>query len=197
MNSFSSRVILLLGLMALISLVDLWRNGARAVKYREYGFVLFTGVIAALTGFVNDSITSSISPNYFIIGKGLEENSNLRLQAAMYGCRAGFAAGVVGGAVLLYAARRKSAHTPLEISRIWPMLWMPLAGAAVCGVVFPVVLSRFDPAHFELQLAGVLSPEDVARFRSVWWIHVGLYFGMTLGLMLAILRALKTRRMLL
>jgi len=194
MNSFSFRVTLLVGLMAAISLVDFWRNGARAVKYQEYGFVLVTGLIAAAVGFVNDVITSSISPSYFIVGKGLDENPGLRLQAALYGCRAGFAAGVIGGAICLYAARRKSAHPQLEVLQLLPMLWMPLTGAALCGILFRLTLSRFDPAHFGSQLTGVISPEDIVHFRTVWWAHLGLYIGMAVGLTAMILRVLKNRR---
>ena len=105
LSSFSYRVTLLLGLMLVVSLVDFYRNGARAVKFREYGFIIITGAVGGAVGFVNDLVTSSISPEYFILGKGLEESPDLRIQAGLFGLRVGFSAGVIGGAVCLYASQ--------------------------------------------------------------------------------------------
>ena len=42
---FSHRIALLLGLMLVVSLVDFYRNGARAGKFREYGFIIMTGAV--------------------------------------------------------------------------------------------------------------------------------------------------------
>ena len=42
---FSYRIVLLLGLMLAVTLVDFYRNGARAAKFREYGFLLITGAV--------------------------------------------------------------------------------------------------------------------------------------------------------
>jgi hypothetical protein len=193
-NAFSYRVALLLGLMLVASLVDLFRNGARAVKFREYGFVIIAGALGAIVGFVNDLITSSISPDYFILGKGLEEGPDLRLQAGLFGMRVGFSAGVIGGAVCLYASRRKSAYPPAKFSRLLRLLWMPVAGAILFGIALPLALSKFDPARFSSQLDSMLIAGKIDRFLQVWWIHVGLYTGMVIGLTAMILRAVKERK---
>jgi hypothetical protein len=191
---FSCRIGLLLGLMLAVSLADLYRNGARAEKFREYGFVLITGAVGAAAGFVNDLITSGISPEYFTLGKGLEDNQDLRLQAGLLGLRAGFSAGVIGGAVCLYASRRKSAHPPVQYSRLFRMLWMPVTGAILCGIALPLGFSGFDPARFSGKLDILLDTERISRFRQVWWTHVGLYAGMVIGLAAMILRAVKERK---
>lgn len=81
--SFGARVTCLLVLMALVILVDLARNHSNATRHREYGFILLAGVVAALVGFVNDLITSSISPEFFVYGKGLAAGNGLRLQAGL------------------------------------------------------------------------------------------------------------------
>ena len=47
-----------LGLMLVVSLVDFYRNRAQAVKFHEYGFVIITGMVGAMFGFVNDFITA-------------------------------------------------------------------------------------------------------------------------------------------
>jgi hypothetical protein len=193
-NSFSYRVALLIGLMLIVSLVDFYRNGAQSEKFREYGFVLIAGVVGAIVGFVNDLITSSISPDYFILGKGLEESPDLRIQAALFGLQVGFSAGVIGGAVCLYASRRKSAYPPAKFSPLLRLLWMPVTGAILGGIALPLVFSKFDPARFSVQLYPLLSPESIGRFRQVWWTHVGLYAGMIIGLAAMIIRAAKERK---
>lgn len=194
LNSFSYRVTLLLGLMLVVSLVDLYRNGSRAVKFREYGFIIITGAVGGAVGFVNDLITSSISPEYFILGKGLEESPDLRIRAGLFGLQVGFSAGVIGGAVCLYACRRKSAHPPAKFSRLFRLLWVPVAGAILGGIVLPLGFSKFDPMRFSGQLDTLLSAERISRFRQVWWTHVGLYAGMVVGLTAMILRAAKERK---
>ena len=191
---FSYRIVLLLGLMLVVSLVDSYRKGAQATKFREYGFIIITGAMGAIVGFVNDLITSSISPEYFTWGKGLEEGPDLRLQAGLLGLRVGVSAGIIGGAVCLYASRRNSMYPPVKCSRLLQMLWMPIAGAIFCGIAIPLAFSQSDPAHFSAQLNGLLDAGKLNRFRQVWWIHVGLYVGMFIGLVATLLRAARERK---
>lgn len=180
--------------MLVVALADFYRNGAQAVKYREYGFIIITGSVGAVVGLVNDLMTSSLSPDYFILGKGLEEGPDLPMQAGLFGLRVGFSAGVIGGAVCLYASRRKSARPPVPFSRLYRMLWMPVTGAILCGIALPLGFSRFDPAQFSAQLDTLLDAERISRFRQVWWTHIGLYAGMVLGLAAMLLRAAKERK---
>ena len=191
---FSYRIILLLGLMLVVSLVDFYRKGTQATKFREYGFTIIGGAAGAIIGSVNDLITSSISPQYFILGKGLEESPDLRVQAGLFGLQVGFSAGVIGSAVCLYAGRRKSAHPPVKCSRLLRLLWMPVTGAILCGIAFPLGFSKFDPARLSAQLGTLLDAGGVSRFRQVWWTHAGLYAGMVIGLLAMLLRVSRERK---
>lgn len=191
---FAYRIVLLLGLMVVVSVVDFCRKGAQAEKFREYGFIILTGAVGAVVGFLNDSITSSISPEYFTLGKGLEEGPNLRTQAALFGLQVGFSAGVIGGAVCLYASRRKSAYPAIKCSWLLRMLWMPVAGAILCGVALPLGVSKFDPARFAAQLEPLLDAGKINRFREVWWTHIGLYAGMVIGVAAMVRRATQERK---
>ncbi len=175
---FFYRVALLVALMLIVSLAELYRKRTQATKFREYGFILLTGALGAGIGSVNDLITSTISPEYFTLGKGLDEGPGLRLQAMFFGMQEGFSAGVIGGAVCLFAARRKPAHSSVRFSKLFGMLWMPVAGAILGGGAFPVCFSKFDPAKFNAQLNTLLDAEGISRFRLVWWIHLGLYAGL-------------------
>jgi hypothetical protein len=191
---FPDRIVILLVFMLIVASVDLYRNGAQATRFREYGFILLTGMVGAAVGLVNDLITSSISPEYFILGKGLAEGPNLQAQAGLFGLQVGFSAGVIGGAICLYAGRRKSMYSPVTYSRLLRMLWMPVAGAIICGIFLPLAFSKFDPAGFSRQLNTLLDHAKLVRFRQVWWTHVGLYAGMLIGLTAMLLRAARERK---
>jgi len=191
---FSYRVVLLLGVMAVVAAVDFYRKGPQATKFREYGFVVITGAIGAAVGLVNDLITASISPEYFILGKGLEDGPDLRVQAGLFGLQVGFSAGVIGGAICLYVSRRKSVYPAIKCSRLLRMLWMPVTGAVLCGIALPVGFSKFDPARFSTQLETLLDAGKISRFRQVWWTHIGLYAGMVIGLTAMLFRAARERK---
>ncbi len=188
---FSLRIVLLIGFMLIVSLVDFYRKGPQATKFSEYSFLTIAGLLGAIVGLTSDSITSSISPEYFILGKGLEEGPDLRVQAGLFGVRVGFSAGIIGGAVCLYASRRKSTYLPVKCSRLLQMLWMPVTGAILCGIGLPLGLSKFDPAGFSAQLDTLLDTGKLSRFRQVWWTHLGLYLGTVIGVAIMLIRAVK------
>jgi len=179
---FSWRVALLLGLMTVAAAVDFLRRGKQAARHREYGFILIAGVIGGLVGYANDCVTSAISPDYFILGKGLAEGDGLRWRAAEYGCKVGFSAGVIGGAICLFFQPRKAGFPTEQLRRMLLALWMPLAGAALLGLALPLIAGRFDPLRLSVQLDTLLNARQISRFKTVWWIHTGLYAGLSLGL---------------
>jgi hypothetical protein len=186
--SFADRIFLLLGLMAIAALIDHYRNGKKASRFREYGFVLLTGLIGAVVGFANDLVTCSISPDYFVLGKGLATGDGLRWRAGIYGAQAGLAAGIIGGAVCLFTAVRKSADLTAQLLRLAKALWVPLAAAIVVAAALPILARDADPFQFGADLEPLLNPGQIARFLWVWWMHTGLYTGMFLGLVALILR---------
>jgi fructose-specific phosphotransferase system IIC component len=186
--TFGYRVVLLLGLMVIVAAIDRLRHREKATRFREYGFILLTGLIGVLAGFANDLVTSSISPDFFVLGKGLTPGEGLRWRAGFYGAQAGFAAGIVGGAVCLLASVKKSADLTGQLIRLVKVLWVPLAGAILLGAALPLLVRDADPAHLASKLETLLNPEQIERFRRVWWTHIGLYAGMLLGLMAIIFR---------
>jgi hypothetical protein len=187
-DPFLYRLWLLLGLMAAVGGFDYWRNRAQAAKPREYGFLLIAGLLGALLGWANDLITSSISPEYFTMGKGLAEGNDLRWRAGLFGLKEGFSAGIVGGAICLFACARKSPFSPAQARRLIVGLWMPLLGAVLTGLALPRIAGHFDPLGFSASLNSLLDAGQLARFRHVWWTHTGLYAGTLVGLAAMILR---------
>jgi hypothetical protein len=191
---FSYRVGLLAALMAIAAGVDFCRHGRAATQYKEYAFIWLAGLIGCLIGGANDLITSSISPEFFSLGKGLPDGETLKLRAAMYGIKEGLSAGVIGGAVCVYASRRKTTVPPLAFGGMLRLLWMPAGGAVLGAVLLPLIASRFDPMGFAVKLDGMIAAGPIVQFRRVWWIHTGLYSGLLAGLLALIVVVLKLRR---
>jgi hypothetical protein len=186
---FSYRVALLAGLMAAAAAFDFWRHGREATRHREYGFVWLAGLLGAAVGFANDCVTSSISPDYFILGKGLEPGNDLRVRAGLYGLKAGLSAGVIGGAVCLFAQPRVPKFSTQQMVRLVRMLWMPVFGALFCGFAMRLTLGKLDPMRLSIRLDSVLTTNQIEQFKRVWWIHTGLYFGLVLGLIALIIKS--------
>jgi hypothetical protein len=193
MNDFANRVFLLLGLMAVVVLVDFKRHGRSASKHREYRFILIAGFIGGLAGLGNDMITSSISPEYFVFGKGLEPGKDLRWRAGIFGVKEGLSAGIIGGAICLFATAQERGFSTQRMRWLLGKLWMPLASAVLVAVALPLIAGKFDPLHLSNELNSFLSTEQIARFLWVWWIHCGLYAGLAVGLAVMIAQARRQR----
>ena len=192
---FLGRIACLLLFAAVMSFLDFRKRGNQATQYLEYGFVLAAGLVGALIGAGNDFITSSISPDYFTIGKGLTDGGRISFNAVQYGLQVGCSGGVISGAIAVYLTRRKSAYPPIGFGALFSHLWMPVSGALLGAVALPAIASRFDPMGFAAQLRDVLTPDRIARFRLVWWIHLGVYLGLAMGLAAMLTILLRRRRM--
>jgi hypothetical protein len=172
------RIALLLLLMSLVAAIDWLRNRQNATKWKEYGFVVVSGIVGTLFGLLNDLITSSISPEYFIFGKGLDPGDGLTLRASILGMEAGFSAGAIAGAICLYVSTRKSRHPPLGYRRLLGFLWRPVALTATTAIILAIIFRHLDPFGFSAELEGLVDSQQIHRFLTVWWIHSGLYFGL-------------------
>jgi hypothetical protein len=189
---FSHRAALLAALMVIAALVDLWRHGRNSTRYKEYSFIWLAGFIGCIIGAANDFITCSISPEYFTLGKGLPDGEGFRLRAVVFGLKEGLSAGVIGGAVCVYAARRKSKFAPLGFGKLPGLLWMPVLGAVAAAFLLPPAAGHSDPAglrprYEDSALSGQLvrgvAVGQFDLFLEVWWIHTGLYSGLLAGLL--------------
>jgi hypothetical protein len=93
----------LLLLMLVVAFVDWWWRGAQATRWREYSFLLAAGMFGGLLGVAIDQFTATISPGYFVVGKGVSAGAGFRLGVAGIGFQAGLAVGMVIGGVYLLA----------------------------------------------------------------------------------------------
>src|SRR5437870_5921444 len=89
-------------IFAVLAMVDLWKHGRAATRWREYGVLLIAVAVAMVYGIVNDLVTSSISWEYFFYGKRLDrvlsdavppDMARLHWEAAKIGMKATWSAG--------------------------------------------------------------------------------------------------------
>lgn len=175
-DTFYVRALLLGGLMILVATVEWCVRRERATRFREYGFLVAVGFIGGLLGVAIDQFSVTLSPEYFVLGKALPPEG-LRWRVAELGFQAGGVAGIVLGAVLLFA----SGSSPQFLRRLWALAWVPvgsaLAGALGLAALFPV----WDPFAYRPPLEDVLTAAQLDSFLMVWGGHIGLYAGGGLG----------------
>ena len=191
---FWVRIAALVGLMAIVAGVDLWYRRGLSTRWKEYLFILAAGCVGAVFGSLTDLVTSSISPDYFISGKGLSADG-IRGHAMVLGLKAGFSAGGIAGALCLFVSMTKRAGANVSLQTLALLSWRPFLAAVVFGAVVPFACVRFDPTGIVDDLGGWLGPDRAARFLTVWHIHLGVYFGLAVGVvwMIVAMRRLSAK----
>ena len=152
-------------------------------RAKEYAFLLYAMFAATVYAVAHDHVTATISPEYFLYGKGLAQApQSFRWAVTLLAVRAGLPPGLLGGAVLLLANNpRRSGHPPqLPYRALLTLSLLPAAAAGVLAAVSGVVNAYMQIGTATALTLGVV-PYRVWRFVIVWAIHVGSYAGALLG----------------
>ena len=132
---FPCRVLLLASVLALLAVHDLRGRGRHATKWREYSFLFAFATAAALSGALADLVTVTLAPEYFVSGKGLAGGPGLPWRAAGLGAHAGFVAGAVAVAVILWANSGGYGGTAVPYGELALRCVVPLVAALLGGVI--------------------------------------------------------------
>jgi hypothetical protein len=180
--------------MAIVAGVDLWYRRGQATRWKEYLFILAAGCVAAVFGSLIDLVTSSISPDYFIYGKGLPADG-IRRHAMALGLKAGFSAGAIAGALCVFVGSQKRARAIISLPEVAMLSWRPFLTAGIFAALVPFACAWFDPVGYADKLGGPFGPDRAARFLTVWHIHLGVYLGLAVGVvwMIAAIRRLSAK----
>jgi hypothetical protein len=172
------------------------RDNANAMRARlkEYGFLLLAGCFGAAFAVMNDLITSWISPEYFVVGKGLEAGDGFLARVVWLAVKAGFAAGAGGGAIALYTNNPKPGSPSLPFMSLLVQVWKPIVCAALTGIGLGAA-AHFASLPSPLSgLSIVMAVDDARWFTVVWYVHLGLYVGLAIGVMLVVVAIRRKRR---
>jgi hypothetical protein len=166
-------------------------------RLKEYGFLLLAGLIGGAFGIANDVVTATMSPEYFSLGKGLAEGDGFYLRVAWLAFKAGCAAGAGAAAVALYANNPKPGRPSLPYPRMFLEVWKPLGCALLFGVGLGTAahLLSLPPVMFRRLVADL----HVARahvFITVWYVHLGLYLGLAVGVVWVVISIRRARHQL-
>ena len=197
------RILIGCAIFAALALVDLRRNGRAATRWREYSVLLIAVAAALLYGAINDQITVTISPEYFLYGKELSKAigdnppmGQLRWEAAKVGLKATWSAGLIFGVVLLLANNPLRSVPRLRNRQLVMYLPLILLTAAACGVVGGLLgyhgyLARLDSDFADMVAVNLYRPQ---RFMSTWGVHLGGYVGGLVGTIAAVAGIVFQRR---
>jgi hypothetical protein len=164
-------------------------------RAKEYAFLLYAMLLATVYAVAHDHVTATISPEYFLYGKGLAEAPQpFRWAVTLLAIGAGLAPGLLAGAALLLANNpRRIGHPPqLAYRALVRLSLLPVAAAGVLAVVGGVVNAYLQIGTTRAVALGVV-PERVWRFVIVWAIHVGSYAGALLGCIAAAVLVVRLR----
>lgn len=191
---FAARVAILLALMIVGAYVDVRRNGAAATRPREYGLILVGGAIGALFALGCDAVTSRLSPDYFVVGKGIDEGPGFWRGVLELALQAGSFGGVVVMGALLVATQPSATRRALAPREAIALGLVPVEGALLLAPLGGWLARTYDPLGLAREMRGVLEGEASWRFVMVWGIHAGLYTGALVGLVIAIVLARRSTR---
>jgi len=198
-----ARILIGTAIFASLAVMDFRRKGRNAAKWREYSLLLIAVAAALLYGAINDQLTVTISPEYFLYGKELSHvigdnppMSQLRWEAAKIGLKATWTAGLIFGVVLLLANNPFRSLPRLRNRQLVMYLPMILLTAAACGVVGGLLgyygyLTRLDSDFADMVAANIFRPR---RFMCTWGVHLGGYVGGLAGTIAAVAGIVFQRR---
>ena len=202
----AARVAIGVGVLAVLAGWDVYRNGARATRWREYLFLVACVAVALVYGALNDQVTTTVSWEYFAYGKGVADalppgeppnSPAFRWEAAKVGMKATWSAGLIVGVALLIANNPRRDRRPRlsygRLFRLVPLVFAAVVLAAIClGVAG--YLGAFLPVNEDFREMLRRDQWRPRRFMAVFGMHMGGYAGGVIGTVLAVVRVSRARK---
>ena len=193
---FVYRLLILLAVLCLVGGIDLLLHRQDATRWREYLFLVACGTLGAAVGVSTDAVTSQISPEYFIVGKGVPDGDGFTARVLLLGAHAGFFAGAVAAMCCLIANNPRRGLPAVSYPMLARIACIPLALALSGGWVAGVTLFLGAAGSLVSRIDVPVAPERAEEFIVAWGTHGGLYAGLLAGVVIAVLRVRRARRLL-
>jgi hypothetical protein len=196
--SLPIRIAIGLSIFATLAITDYRANRERATRWREYAFLFACVGVAIAYGILNDLITSRISIEYFLFGKGVAERvsadvaahpelhrGRLDLEAIRIGTLATWSAGLIAGAAIL-VTNSIGARPRLRMRHMLRFVPILAASAILFAALGGWIGHSGFFARFSDDFAEMLARDEMRprRFMAVFGIHLGGYLGALLGLVI-------------
>jgi hypothetical protein len=192
--SYPYRVVIGVTFFLVLGLIDWKQHPENPKRAKEYLFLLYGAATAVVYGVVHDMITVSISPAYFILGKGLDDHAHgLRVGAALLATQAAYGVGALAAAALLIANNPSPGREQLPYRRLVRLVLLPLACAGACALLGAAIGWFFPWAELLEDARANLTEPAARRFVQVQAIHTGTYAGAALGTVAAVIRVRLAR----
>lgn len=172
------------------------RLGRADVQQRKllYRMIVGCGVLGGMFGVVMDQITCTLSPDYFVLMKEIEHESEkmFRLRVADLGFAAGMVPGMIAGGCLaaVVSVQQKATapadgqaaqNPPLNCRQLLAYLWIPIS---TMMIVMPFLVwwnVRFDLGSHHESLRLAIPAVRIDRLNMVQAIHQSAYIGGIVG----------------
>jgi hypothetical protein len=164
----------------------------------RYGFIAYTAIVSMAYAVAHDQLTATISPEYFLLWKGLAgDPTPFRFAVTLVAMRASVGVGLLAGMVLLLANEglgRSDGAVRVTYGSLLRASLVPLIGATVCAASFGVTNSVLGLGGATIRETVEVAPQRLQAFLTVWAIHIGSYVGALVGLATAAVRVARTPR---
>ena len=187
---FHWRLITLLAILALVATYETCVL-RKTVRLKEYATLVACAAIFGLYGALNDVVTGTLSPEYFVLGKGIANDGYRFWRIIAVGASAGVSGGFILGALLLFV--RSRCDSKISLPRLLSLAGIPLVMAVAMSIAFPLLFRHLRPLGIDDWETVIMGKTARSRFVLVWWTHVGAYFGAVLGTIGALSRICAQR----
>jgi hypothetical protein len=193
--SFPYRLALGLSFFVVMGLWDYYRHRENPKRLKEYIFLFSITLAAMAYGIVHDAVTYTISPAYYVIGKGLHLAADGFNRDVVYlAMKATWTAGLIGGAAFLIANNPDKHGRQLKYGRLLRFAFIPFGASLCVEILLGALCYCFaDTINVKLPENAFGQPVD-ARFIAVWGMHFGAYGGGIVGLIAALIIIIRTKR---
>lgn len=162
---------------------------------REYAFLLSTTALSVSFAVAHDEITATLSPAYFLVAKGLQNDPRpFRSAVAFLAVRASYWVGLVLGTALLVANNPSRRRPQLGYPLLFRLTGLPI-GAAVLGASLVGPFFRFADLGLHSTAVAYAGQAGAPDFLLVWGIHAGTYVGAFAGGTAAVVIVVRRRNL--
>ena len=183
--TFEIRILAIFIFISIMLLWDLRNPPEKRLRLKIYSFLLITGAIGMIFGMAVDTITSRISPDYFIYGKGISIGPMWNCRVLMVGAQAGFSGAVFAGCCFFIANSFRK-----NVENFYLLIPVPLLISITVGALLGVFQYMTNGIVLD-QVTLLLGPDRARLFTTVWMTHIGIYLGAVVGLIGACVRIRK------